>query len=75
MADVTGIPRETVRRKLAILEDRGWIERTPTSAWRLVVSRQEAAARVDLNDIDQRAMTRVARLFSELETLVPGGDS
>lgn len=70
IADVTGIPRQTVRRKLTSLEKRGWIERSPASAWRLVVNRQEAAARVDLRDSDQRAITRVARLFAELETLV-----
>ncbi|MCD8338775.1 MAG: Crp/Fnr family transcriptional regulator [Burkholderiales bacterium] len=29
ISDVTGIPRETVRRKLAKLMDLGWIEKTP----------------------------------------------
>ncbi len=29
LADVTGIPRETVRRKLTLLANKGWIERTP----------------------------------------------
>lgn len=29
ISDVTGIPRETVRRKLAKLVDLGWVERTP----------------------------------------------
>ena len=29
VSDVTGIPRETVRRKLAKLVDLGWIEKTP----------------------------------------------
>ncbi|HEY3949241.1 helix-turn-helix domain-containing protein [Phenylobacterium sp.] len=31
IADSTGIPRETVRRKVANLERRGWITRTPDS--------------------------------------------
>ena len=31
IADSTGIPRETVRRKVAGLEQRGWISRTPDS--------------------------------------------
>lgn len=70
VADITGIPRERVRRKLALLEKRGWVERTPASAWHLVVNSQEAAARVDLQDIDQRSIARIARLFAELETLV-----
>lgn len=29
ISDVTGIPRETVRRKLAKLVDLGWVEKTP----------------------------------------------
>ena len=76
IADVTGIPRETVRRKLAALEERGWIERTPPSSWRLVMTPADAPARVDLHEVDQRAIARIARLFAELETLVgaPGAE-
>jgi hypothetical protein len=29
LARATGLPRETVRRKLVELEERGWVERTP----------------------------------------------
>ena len=29
ISEVTGIPRETVRRKLAKLVDLGWIQKTP----------------------------------------------
>ncbi|MGQ3355465.1 MAG: helix-turn-helix domain-containing protein [Phreatobacter sp.] len=70
LADVTGIPRETVRRKLTFLAERGWIERTPGRSWRLVVREEEAVARQDLSDLDQRAIHRIARLFAGLEVLV-----
>src|SRR5690606_31048072 len=70
IADVTGIPRETVRRKLSALRSKGWIEQTPTSAWRLVVDDQRVPARSDLNEINERSMIRISRLFAELETLL-----
>jgi DNA-binding MarR family transcriptional regulator len=35
IADVTAIPRQTVRRKLELLEQRGWIERLDDSTWTL----------------------------------------
>ncbi|MEQ9260532.1 MAG: helix-turn-helix domain-containing protein [Roseovarius sp.] len=74
IADVTGIPRQTVRRKLASLDERGWIQRNEDSTYRLVVAEGEAAARRDLSDIDQRALQRVARLFTDLEKLVAAHD-
>ncbi|WP_413720273.1 helix-turn-helix domain-containing protein [Silicimonas sp. MF1-12-2] len=45
LADYTGIPRETVRRKVSILEQKGWIARD--SNGRLSVSR---TASLDLED-------------------------
>ncbi|HBS50037.1 MAG TPA: hypothetical protein DEA05_08100 [Rhodobacteraceae bacterium] len=45
IADITGIPRQTVRRKLAMLADRGWIARDATGAYCLVSIDGEAAAR------------------------------
>jgi len=71
IADVTGIPRETVRRKLAALKTKGWVEQTSSSAWRLVVDAQRVPARVDLDDVNERALTRISRLFAEFETLAP----
>lgn len=70
LADVTGIPRQTVRRKLTALERRGWVERDDASAYRLALRDGTAAARIDLEAIDQRAMTRIARLFRDLEAIV-----
>lgn len=70
LSDVSGIPRETVRRKLDGLERRGWLVRNPEGAWRLAIADGEAAARRDLSDLDRRALERVALLFRDLESLV-----
>lgn len=69
LADVTGIPRETVRRKLALLERRGWIVRSEVSGWRLAVDGVDVPARSALSGLDERAIERVARLFADLETI------
>lgn len=70
IADVTAIPRQTVRRKLALLRQRGWVEQLPDNSWTICHRDGTADARVDLAEVDQRAIDRVARLFTDLETLV-----
>jgi len=70
LADVTGIPRQTVRRKLEGLERTGWIVRNDEAAWRIAYENGQAVARTDLEELDRRAMDRVARLFCDLEKLV-----
>jgi DNA-binding transcriptional ArsR family regulator len=71
LADVTGIPRETVRRKLATLKDRGWIEQEPDGSWSLIsdTSGEDMPARRDLAELDVRGRMRVARLVAVLELL------
>lgn len=71
LADVTGIPRETVRRKLATLKDRGWIEQEPDGSWSLIsdTSGEDMPARRDLAELDARGRMRVARLVAVLELL------
>jgi len=72
IADVTGIPRETVRRKLVALEERGWVERTHSASYRLVGprTRQGSPVRAELSEIDSRSIERVARLFCGLNNLL-----
>jgi DNA-binding GntR family transcriptional regulator len=70
IADITGIPRQTVRRKLAALEERGWILRNKDGSCRLAHRDGQTAAKRDLSDIDRRALRRVARLFVDIEALV-----
>lgn len=71
LADVTGIPRETVRRKLATLKDCGWIAQEPDGSWSLISdeSGEDMPARRDLAELDARGRMRVARLVAVLELL------
>ncbi|MCE6957796.1 hypothetical protein LAZ40_01820 [Cereibacter sphaeroides] len=70
LADVTGIPRETVRRKLALLEAKGWATRGPQGRWSLAVEDRQAVARLGLEALDARAIDRVARLVTDLERML-----
>lgn len=74
ISDITHIPRQTVRRKLAMLEERGWILRNDVGAYRLASSGGMSSAKRDLRDVDRRALERVAKLFVVLEDLVEAQD-
>lgn len=69
LADVSGIPRQTVRRKLALLEAQGWIAQAQDGGWYLIVDPQsgESPAKRDLDELDRRARVRIARLVANLE--------
>lgn len=69
IADVTGIPRETVRRKLDALRRKGWVVQEEDRLWRIEVDPDGAgaAARRDLAGVDERALHRIARLVADLE--------
>ena len=69
MADASGIPRETVRRKLNALAGRGWVSRED-GFWHLSMEGQDAVARGDLAELDERGVRRTARLFALLAPLV-----
>jgi hypothetical protein len=68
LSAVTGIPRETVRRKLEELAAKGWIERD-VGGWRIKVDEGQRA-RNDLAELDKRAMVRFAKLAADLSALV-----
>ncbi len=70
IADVTGIPRQTVRRKLKSLEARGWITQTPDAAYKLVIRDGVSAARKQLDGVDRRSIERVARLHMNLTRIL-----
>ncbi len=70
IADVTGIPRQTVRRKLKSLEERGWISQTPDAAYKLVIREGASAARKELDGVDRRSIERVARMHLNLTRLL-----
>lgn len=72
LADATGIPRETVRRKLLEMKRRGWLERRG-NLWVLVFEGDRAKLLEDLGDLDRRGLERLARLFVGISTWT-GGD-
>ncbi|WP_294536331.1 hypothetical protein [uncultured Rhodoblastus sp.] len=70
LADVCLIPRETVRRKLKILEDRGWIKQDGEQSWTLVCDGGAVVAGADMIDLDKRAIKRLARMHATFERLI-----
>ena len=59
IAEISGIPRETVRRKLEGLAQHGWVERDARGLWHIRLdSSAEAPVRRELIDIDRRQMER-----------------
>lgn len=71
ISDVTSVPRESVRRKLARLAARGWVTHDPAHGWRISGTFEKATAKVDLGDLDQRGIERLARLVTALLPLLP----
>jgi hypothetical protein len=63
IANKTGIPRQTVRRKLLSLERRGWVTHADNSTWRLATRKGELAICTDLASFDQRGAGRLAKLI------------
>jgi hypothetical protein len=70
IADVTGIPRETVRRKLEGLRRKGWIERHPRFGWYIAGTHGESPAREDFRDLETRSYRRLARLHLRLTEIL-----
>jgi DNA-binding MarR family transcriptional regulator len=69
IADVTGLPRETVRRKLAKLEARGWVHQNQAREWELSGPPDDTVARRDLAALDARGLARLAHLQAALEKI------
>jgi len=70
ISDVTGIPRETVRRKLDSLRRKNWIERHPRFGWYVAGTNSGSYARADLGDLEVRSYRRLARLHVRLAEIV-----
>lgn len=69
LADVTGISRETTRRKLLELEQKGWLRREH-GFWMLALTDEVAVAQHDLSDLDSRGIRRTAAFFVSLTGIV-----
>jgi hypothetical protein len=70
LSDVTGVPRESVRRKLKRLAERGWVTQDAANGWRLAGSFEMATARIDLGDLDRRGLERLGKLIAALLPLL-----
>jgi DNA-binding MarR family transcriptional regulator len=70
LADVCRIPRETVRRKLRNLANRGWIKQDDEQSWTLVSDGGAVVAGADLIELDKRAIKRLARMHATFERLM-----
>lgn len=70
LADVSGIPRETVRRRLSALGSKGWITRMDDGSWCIAGIPGESPVRRDLAELDRRGMSRMLRFHADLSRLV-----
>jgi hypothetical protein len=71
IADVTGIPRQTVRRKLVRLEDKGFICQGDDHRWRLVVLADGSMpAHEKFAELHLRGLERAKRLAIALKPYV-----
>lgn len=68
ISDTSGIPKETVRRKLASLKKRGWIEQCSNGEWSLSIDKDGSIAKRDLQELYDRG---IARIFYLIENLNP----
>lgn len=70
LADVCRIPRETVRRKLKLLEEKNWISQDGEQSWTIVHENGTSAAGKGLDGLDRRGMLRLARMHAALERIM-----
>jgi hypothetical protein len=76
IAEVTGIPRETVRRKLEGLASRGWVARDESGVWHIAVSGPDMSpVRRELTELDRRQQERVSRFLGLMHTLAVDAQS
>ena len=59
-----------MRRKLARLETKGWVESNAALGWRLSRSTGGIAARDDLLELDKRSIDRLVRMIAALLPLL-----
>jgi DNA-binding transcriptional ArsR family regulator len=75
IADVTGVPRESVRRKLKRLAERGWVTQDKERGWAMAGSFEVTQARIDLADLDRRGLERLGKLIAALMPLLSVGQT
>jgi hypothetical protein len=71
LAEITNIPRETVRRKLSLLAERGCAEQAEDHTWRLAVDSAGRRVWRELAELDERGLKRLAELQACLDSMLP----
>ncbi len=66
ISELTGVPRETARRKLKLLESKGLLEKGPYDNWRLKVQDGQPVIRTKYEPVWQRMMQRLVKLVRSL---------
>lgn len=66
IAEATKIPRETVRRKLHLLQKRGLLEKGPQDEWRVAVQDGQPVIRTEFLPVWERELNRVIRFVRAL---------
>lgn len=70
LAEVTGIPRETVRRKLDAFRRRGWVEQAENRSWRIAVRPDGTAPlSADMKAANAQFVARLARMMAEFRRI------
>ena len=74
LSELTGIPRQTVRRKLQAFAKRGWIEQTDDRSWRLARQADNTSVLArDLSDISRDGVKELAQLLGRFDRLMRTG--
>lgn len=66
ISEVTSIPRETVRRKLHLLKQRGWVEQVEDGRWKFVMEGDTSVVSQELMPLQMRSLTRLMNLVDAI---------
>lgn len=67
LSDVSKIPRQTVRRKLAKMKEKGWVTEDENAYWSLAIKDGRPPVREALDGLYLRGGARVRRLVKNLQ--------
>jgi hypothetical protein len=70
IVQTTKVPRETVRRKLQLLESRGLLERSSRNQWRVAVKDGQPVIRREFAGVWQKEMWRIVKFVRALKEYV-----
>lgn len=73
VSQFSGIPRETVRRKVQELVDRGWVERSEDGS--LTATRKASVDLLPLTEVSMKYLARMSDLFRDAESQQPTATS